>query len=1449
MCINVFLFVLPVAVSIRADPLIGMDQILPVSEVRPGMRGVGKTVFSGMKVEEFKITVVGVLEKIDFGADMILIRVDSGPVVSKGFGIVAGMSGSPIYIGKKLIGALAFAWPFAKEPIAGVTPVVQMLESFEPGSTPKTALMAGTLRPREPLRLDGRSFGRVVVARNPAEAKQAVSRGTLVLTPVATPVFVSGMSRSGLKTLERLLEPYNLVPMSGPGRLDRPVDAPLVPGAAVGAQLVGGDIDITAVGTLTYINQNKMIAFGHPFMGLGAVDLPLTSAYVYGVLPSAEVSFKLASPIRPVGRISEDRNWCIGGVVGDEAKVLPAEFSLKDMDRSVDCDYKIQVIRHKDLTPSLVYESLLMAIGSLAPPTEGSAQMSLEIVPRGLPTIRRENLFAQGGRETAFEMLFADPFTTLPIGELMEYLDMLTNNRFGPIPVEHLKVQVAITQKRHTAHIERLFADKKRVRSGETVTLGVVLQPFGEGKRTEEVKLTIPPGLPPGRLQIGVSGGKGVDRLEGMMGIQRPDPKDLSQMLDRISNREKNNDLVVRIALPTVGMHALGRELPGLPNSVIEVLQASGTSGFRVARDYMERTIPTSWVLSGSEMLTLTLETDEKDKAGAFPTPGVTFPWMEDLGGFFEGIFRYGMGPEGALSSRPDTGGERAAAVGGWRRMDLPRAMQAEDRGPGVPVAEGSDVESMPEMPSWEEIESLSSQDVESIGFGEEGGGRRLKGLARPVSVWSHTALKDFTGGKFFGTAVTSRGDIILSPSVMDIMTTPDQCLWAAVRDGKGDLYLGSWTDGSVIRVSPDGKSERVLSTGDIAVPALTADSAGNLYAAALPSGNIYRLIPTGESKVFCQLPEPYIWNLTFDRGGALWAGTGPHGKVFRISPSGEVRLAFEAPDRHIMALALSGETVYLGTYPKGKVYRIGKEGHAEPFFEVPKGTVQSLTVDAEGSLYVGTSPKAQVYRLRPDGQAMLLFESAMDKHVFAMAVDREGNLYASTGPRGRVYRIMSPQVNTVLYDPKTLHTVSLVRDGDQSLYGVTVGSGRVFRLTMAGEAAGEYLSSVQDAGAIARWGQIRWEQSAGEGTSVEIQTRTGNTAYPDATWSDWSSSYTRFEGQNITSPPAQYLQYRVRLKAAGPARPVLRRVQIFYLTKNRPPEVTISAPAKGDIWAGTKSIRWAAKDPDKEDLVSEVFYSGDGGKTWVQLKSEAEKPKPSPAGKKGGPIGPKKPAAPKPAPRPKPAAEEISKEEPAKEARPEPSAPSESENDQGSARKPPSLKRPKPGAAEEEPAQEEQAREPLEVRGEIKTQEFSWDTKKVKDGRYLVKVVVSDRNANPDDPLSAEAISPELGVDNTPPVLTVDKARRPSDPAPISLLCRDAGSYVAGAEYRVDKEEWIAATAQDGLFDSPEETIRLDPKRLPAGKHILQIRIRDAVGNEKTEKIPYGQTEGKKKT
>ncbi len=379
-----------------------------------------------------------------------------------------------------------------------------------------------------------------------------------------------------------------------------------------------------------------------------------------------------------------------------------------------------------------------------------------------------------------------------------------------------------------------------------------------------------------------------------------------------------------------------------------------------------------------------------------------------------------------------------------------------------------------------------------------------------------------------------------------------------------------------------------------------------------------------------------------------------------------------------------------------------------------------------------------------------------------------DDGVLVATGSPGKVYRLTSDGVASWIYDSEQTHLLTVAANGD-SLCIIPSGSGEVVALYRNKE--GIYQSPVLDAGQVARWGVIRFIADLPEGTQVYIQARSGNTAYPDKTWSDWSPPIA-FSEQVLPCPPARYLQLRILLKANDSQQiPTLKRVAVVYMPKNQPPRLTVQEPTAGAIVSGKVTIRWRGEDPDRDRLSYEVFVSSDG-KTWQQIRE-------------GG----------------------AQQQQPQKQQ----------------------------DGQEQKDEQRRDKEEQQQPSGATTASSMTWDTTKFADGKYWLKIVASDRIANPDDPQSAEQVVAPIIVDNTPPTVGTHAIKREGDKLLVPVY---DNTFVASAEFRPEGGEWQAAICQDGVFDQPYELLVIDISKLPKNVKAVEIRVRDAAGNERVEKI-----------
>lgn len=508
----VILLALPVALAEAAS------DIMTLAEVKAGMQGVAKTVVSGTKIEEFGVEVLGIMKNKGPSGDLILVRT-FGDLVDRTGGIAQGMSGSPVYIDGRLVGAIAFGWSFTDHKIGMVTPIADMLKLWELPS--------------------GKS----------AQAKGEATDDPL-LEPEATPLMAAGFGEQALALLTNKLRPYNLVPYAVG---DAPQDAklgPLEPGSAVGVQLVRGDVSLGALGTVTYVEDNKVLAFGHPFLKKGESSYFLTNAYVFTTVTGMENSFKVGAVGDALGFVGQDRGAGLAGEMGRFPSILPMRITVTDSALGATRDAEVQVVQDEQLTPVLAAASVLSVLERTSDRVgSGTAKVVFEISARNMPgeAFKRENMFYSPAN-----------IGELAISELYELLALLAGNQFQAVDVMDVKVDVTVAPEKRTATVMEARPSVAAARPGDKVDVIVSLKPYRGETVTKTVAFTIPQDQPAGPLTLEVRGGGMVPLAQLISKLQKGDGELLQQlgklktrtfddMIKELADRDRNNDIVVEV--------------------------------------------------------------------------------------------------------------------------------------------------------------------------------------------------------------------------------------------------------------------------------------------------------------------------------------------------------------------------------------------------------------------------------------------------------------------------------------------------------------------------------------------------------------------------------------------------------------------------------------------------------------------------------------------------------------------------------------------------------------------------------------------------------------------------------------------------------------------------------------------------------------------------------------
>ncbi|HWG46047.1 MAG TPA: SpoIVB peptidase S55 domain-containing protein [Gemmataceae bacterium] len=590
------------------------DSYWQVDDIRAGMKGVGRTVMKGTKIETFQAEVLGVLKNTSPGRDMVICRL-SGLNLEK-TGVIAGMSGSPVYIENKLVGAVAYAWPYGKEPIAGVTPFSQMngfVEAFERrdlaehGKPTRVGL-------RQPLVIDGKEFDTVTVSQgfdegpltqpSPPLGGEGRVRGAadgLWMMPLRTPLSATGFTRNSLKLLQERCGKFGMTPMQGgaiPGRIAaEEKDAPLEPGSPLAVSMIRGDFDLSGIGTVTHVEGKRVYGWGHPFMSLGSCEFPLMSGYIITVYPRQTVSFKMGAPLKPLGVINADVSTCIAGWLGRKADMLPVRMTVELGAENKARTYNVEIARQRTMMPALVFTALSNSVdmeGEL--PEEMTAELQARVEIEGHDPLIINDTFSGFSGNRAPQALYSQ------VGAV---INILTRNAFKPVRIQRIDCRTQVRSGRRTADIEAVELASDAYEPGETVKATVFLRPYKGVRQRVPVTLKLPIDLPEGPYVATICD----DLLNARLSLRENptlnNPTNLDQVFEavRVQTSVKRTNLVMRMPVADAGVALSGKALPHLPPSMVQILGNGRRTGAQTMSSALVSRQPTDWVIQGSEIV------------------------------------------------------------------------------------------------------------------------------------------------------------------------------------------------------------------------------------------------------------------------------------------------------------------------------------------------------------------------------------------------------------------------------------------------------------------------------------------------------------------------------------------------------------------------------------------------------------------------------------------------------------------------------------------------------------------------------------------------------------------------------------------------------------------------------------------------------------------------------
>lgn len=1152
---------------------------LPVDQIREGDTGYGLSVFHGTRVERFDVKVLGVMKQVLNGRDSILIRV-SGEALGDN-NVVRGMSGSPIYIKDKLVGALSYGFDFSKEPIVGVTPIVDMLDAIiEPGDQKLFRLQGKVNQELNISSIWGDEDG-LENFRSALRANSTAS-GAPKMVPLVTPVALSGFSKRAQGFLAQKFRKAGLdVSGGGSGALN---DAlynrnkegadKLVPGSAVALMLSTGDFASVATGTVTGIFSNRVLAFGHPLMEAGVVDIPMGSAYIHDILPSLSVSFKLSSPLKLLGRIFADRPWSVGGELGKSARMVPVEITVIDDERHFRKQYKSSVINHPDFTSDLVSALIMSAMDSTfqsSHPYTVNLKSAIK-VKDGMLIEREEDFASYASSSSGLSILGLKFFTDPVVNYVSTVVSKVYDNRFKKAEIESVKLQIKFAVGKKSTSIDRVIVENPVVEPGDKVRFECVLDPYNGEKFRRAFEFEVPRDIPDGDYMVGVAGGASYRSLRKNMKLFEPPSKSLEQSLERILEIPNSNELVALLALPGQAIHIEGAVIQNPPGHWTRLFFSDRyTKGPAVIPAERRFTQSLDSYVSGSHVVAFKV----KRKS----------PYLQETS-WFESGTGSGAGKSGS-----------SYITGQAQKV----------------------ISSMAKSSSSSSTSSSSGSSSSSgTAFASD-----LKGVhTRLVRAWNQSSDSSFSGGKRENCTIDSWGRLF--PGFEEgpqHKVDSDVRAWSSTSDG-GKFYFStskniySWSGGT-------DKPVRVASLDTTIVPAM-ASHGGRVYVACVPEGRVMVLDGAGGgAREFFRTPEQVISAMACDGDGKLYIGTAGKGCIYVVGSDGNLLRKVDSGQAHITSLNYSRNQsrMLVGTGENGNIYSLDSSGKFQAVYQSGAHIVTGATFDKSGNLLFTTAGPGTLYMVDPSGHAKNLATSEAFYHLF---YDESSDSIFTGDAEGDVTQIqMEPLPERAFFVP-VKHTnqeavVSLTGDGDSNIFILTSNLPVVEKVRFRPQGKVCYTSTVKDAGRKAAWSKLRvygaYNQFRPEVAAVlEVESRSGDTSRPDATWSSWRVAAATEDGFDLSSEPGRFFQYRLNwskaIKVDDKDRvfplghdSVVGRVETTYLPRNDSPIMSSFNLVSGAYVSGEKELKLVSKDPDGDNMDLSVHISSDSGNSWKELE------------------------------------------------------------------------------------------------------------------------------------------------------------------------------------------------------------------------------------------------------
>jgi len=539
------IFILLILFSTGINLAFSQTVFMPVSEIKPGMKGIGKTVFHGTQIETFQVDIIDIVKGEGSINHFILANL-SGDKIEESGGISAGTSGSPVYIDGRLIGAVSYAWEMSEHNLCLVTPIQEMLEIFNLPSNNSHAI-SKECKINSPLFT--REKANKIKVKNFVENKnfpELASREEIIFHPVVSPIIINGIKGRTLERLISSLKEFNLMSVQGVGfnensdinfqevgeRPSNKIEA----GSAIGIQLTRGDVNITSIGTVTYREGNRILALGHPFLKKGKASFFLSAIYIYHSFPNIVMPFKLGSPLNLVGKVVQDREAGILAILNSYPPVIPLKIQVTEVNSGLSYQMGVQMLNDYDLLEPLVSNITVQAIDN-ALDRIGAGTAKIDIGIKGKKEgqeLFRENMYYS-----------SDDIAIQAITEIPEIIDLIVNNYFEKVDLTAINIDIKIDNKKKIGRVEEVVLEDSSIKPGDYLKAKIKIRPFRGELIEKMLTIQVPSDTPPGEALLMVNGGGELDNhQEEFVNNDKQDYKNLEEIFNDISDRPRGNQII-----------------------------------------------------------------------------------------------------------------------------------------------------------------------------------------------------------------------------------------------------------------------------------------------------------------------------------------------------------------------------------------------------------------------------------------------------------------------------------------------------------------------------------------------------------------------------------------------------------------------------------------------------------------------------------------------------------------------------------------------------------------------------------------------------------------------------------------------------------------------------------------------------------------------------------------